>query len=466
MYKNILIAIVLFSFSFAIKAQNQGGISNELLIEIEKKSNVANNEYKALKNAIANNNIKDLAYNQSNKSKIDTYFSHRVKTKGITDQKSSGRCWIFTGLNVLKPYVLDKYEIKEFEFSQNYVFFYDQLEKANLFLEGIIQTLQKPMNDREVEWLFNNCIGDGGQWSMFADLISKYGVVPKSAMPETYNSGNTRLISGLLKKKLKEYGMQIRTVAKGKKMNEQIIRNQKTEMLAEIYRMLVFSLGQPPKTFDWRFEIGKDSVSEQKTYTPKQFLNEVVEFNPEDYILLMNDPTRDYYKLYEVERDKNMYEGTNWRYINIPADDMKQPAISSIKNNKAMYFSCDVGKQLYKEDGILDVNNYNYGNLFDVQFGMDKKQRILTHASGSSHGMTLVAVDINESNKPQKWLLENSWGKSYGHRGYLIMTDKWFDEYMFRIVIHKNYVAKKIKDVLSQKPIMLPPWDPMFEYEN
>ncbi len=418
---------------------------------------------KALENAVSNNDIKKLAVNRANMGKVDKYFSNRVETDGITNQQKSGRCWLFTGLNVLRPYVIQNKGIKGFKFSQSYLFFYDQLEKANLFLEGIIATADKPMDDRKVDWFFKNPIGDGGQWTGIVDLVEKYGAVPEDVMPESYQANHTSMMSKMLARKLREDGLELRKMnADGKK--EKDLRARKQQMLSEIYQILALSLGEPPAEFQWRYKKEDGSLSERKTYTPKSFYDEFVGVQLDDYIMFMNDPTRAYYKLYEIEYDRHRADGHNWRYINLPIDEIKKFAKASILGNEAMYFSCDVGKQLDNNRGYLDIHNYDYDALMGVEFGMDKEQRIATHESGSSHGMTLVAVDVDAEGNINKWLLENSWGMT-GYKGHLIMTDEWFNEYMFRLVINKKYVDAKTLEILNQKPIMLPPWDPMFTPE-
>jgi bleomycin hydrolase len=393
------------------------------------------------------------------------YFSNRIKIKGITDQKSSGRCWLYTGLNVIRAPLFEKYQMEEFQLSQTYPFFWDQLEKANLFLEGIIQTVDKPLDDKRVEWLLKNPIGDGGQWTGVVDVVGKYGVVPFEVMPDTKNSEATSWMSRLLRRKLRGQAMDLRQMhADGKKLNE--LQEQKVEMLGDIYRILVLSLGEPPTQFEWRYKKTDGTLSELKTYTPMSFFRDFVNVDLNDYVMLMNDPSRPYYKLYEIDYDRHIFEGGNWKYINLPTDEIKGFAIESIKDNEAMYFSCDVGKQLNKEKGTLDVNNYSYDDLFGVTFDMDKSERIRTHESGSSHGMNLVGVDLDENNNARKWLLENSWGEKSGHKGFLVMTDKWFDEYMFRLVIGKKYIPGDVLKILDTEPVFLPPWDPMFAEEE
>ena len=443
-------------------AQNdrEGCITSEMLQKIQADSQKLESS-KALINAVTNNDIKKLALNREHLGRIDHHFAVKIETKGITDQKSSGRCWLFTGLNVLRPKVIQKYNLKNFEFSENYCFFWDQLEKANLFLEGIIETRSRKIDDRKVEWLFKHPISDGGVWNMVVALVEKYGVVPKEAMSESQQSENTRTMNRLLRRKLREDGLVLRQMHKQKKAVREL-RGAKNDMLGEIYHMLCIHLGVPPKEFTWRYEDKDGNLSEARTFTPQEFYREIVGVNLLDYVMLMNDPTRDYYKLYEIEYDRNMVDKPNWTYVNLPTEELKEFAKSSILNGEAMYFSCDVGKQLNRDEGFLSLENYDYGSIYGVQFGMSKKERILTFDSGSSHGMALVGVDTLENGKSTKWLLENSWGKDAGHDGYLTMTDAWFDEYMFRLVVLKEFVTPEVLAVLDQKPIKLKPWDPMY----
>jgi len=423
-----------------------------------------NTEKTALTNAISNNAIKKLAVNRENVGQVNFYINTKVETKGISNQKSSGRCWMYTGLNVLRAKVIEKYQLDDFQFSHNYLFFYDQLEKANLFYNGMIETASLPLNDRKVEWLLKNPIGDGGQWTGIVDLISKYGLVPESAMPETYQSENTSMMSRLIRRKIREDGMALRKLGQSR-MTKARVLEKKNEKLAEIYQMLAYSLGEPPSTFTWQYKDTDNNISDPKEYTPQEFFNEVLNINLNDYVMIMDNPTLEYGKLYEIEYDRHMQEGGNWKYINVDVDKIKKYAIKSLQANEGMYFSCDVGKQLESNKGFLDVNNYDYASLFGVDFNMDKKTRIQTFESGSTHGMALMGVNIIGENEADKWLLENSWGNK-GHNGHLIMTDEWFDEYMFRLVIDKRFLDAETLDILDQEPIMLPPWDPMFSMDK
>ena len=457
--KIMLLALLAFTAG-AGEAQNTGGIDAEMLGRLRDSYKYTAQD-KALRNALAGTDIQKLAANADVSAEVDGYFSHRVPTKGITDQQSSGRCWLFSGMNVLRAKMMAEHDLPECEFSQVYCFFYDQLEKANLFLQGVIDTRNRPMDDKMVEWLFKNPLSDGGQFTGVSDIIGKYGLVPREVMNETYSANNTARIAFLIKLKLREYGLQLRELPA--KTKASVIEAKKAEMLTTVYRMLALAFGEPPTEFTWTRKDAKGNPVETKTYTPKSFYDEYIGDDlTGDYVMLMNDPSRPYYKLYEIDYDRHMYDGYNWTYINLPVEDIKAMAIASIKDSTAMYFSCDVAKCLDSKKGTLDLRNYDYESLMGTTFGMDKKQRIQTFASGSSHAMTLVAVNLDAEGKPDKWLLENSWGAASGYKGHLVMTDEWFDEYMFRLVVEKKYVPQNILDILSQKPTLLPAWDPMF----
>lgn len=428
------------------------------------KSFVLDASAKAIQNVLTGDaDIRKQALNREMQGKIDHYFKYRVDVKGITDQKQSGRCWMFTSMNVLRPGVMKKYNIGEFDFSHNYLYFYDILEKSNLFLENIIRTAKMDIGEREVMTLFGSPVNDGGVWNLYFNVASKYGVVPAETMPETEHSDNTGQMVALVNESLRRTGMAIRHMSeKGEKV--QVLRQRKMEGLQDVYRILALCLGEPPTRFTWRYKDLDGNVKELENYTPLQFYAEITpeNYTPDNYVMIMNDPTRPYYKLYEIRNYRNSYEGVNWVYLNLPNEDIKKAALASIKNNEAMYASCDVAKQFSSKQGISDPELYDYESLLGVKLDMDKADRIWSRQSGSSHAMTLVACDVDENEKPVKWEFENSWGPSAGHAGYITFTDAWFDEYMFRLVIRKDYLDQKAVDALKTKPIQLPMWDFMF----
>jgi len=448
-----IFAIALVLVSVCAAAQQKGSITPDMLKEIEK-GYAGSAADKAIRNALNTTSVSVLTANAENAAMIDTDFSDRVKTVGITDQKSSGRCWLFTGLNVLRAEAIEKHDLGNFQFSQVYSFFWDQLEKANLFLQAVIDTRDLPFEDRQVDWLFSNPLSDGGTFTGVANLVMKYGVVPSEVMPETYIANNTSAMASHLKTLLRKNGLELRETpaAVKKKDLPAYLEARKVEMLKDVYHVLALSYGVPPKEFEWK----------GKTYTPVQFYKEFVGHDLENnYVMLMNDPCREYGKVYEIQYDRHTYDGQNWLYVNLPIERIKEMAIASIKANKAMYFSCDVAKFLNRSTGVADINNFDYESLLGVDLSMDKKQRVMTHASGSSHAMTLIAVDI-EDGKPVKWMVENSWGPASGYKGNIIMTDEWFNEYMFRLVVEKQFVPQDVLKMLEQEPVMLPSWDPMF----
>ena len=468
MRKNVILMGAFMLASMAMMAQTKGGGISEATLQQIVKSQKSSAADKALFNAIANNNIDDLVKNPANSAPVDTHFSIETPKQSIHNQKSSGRCWMFSGFNVLRSnFALNDKQGRVVEFSQDYLFFYDQLEKANLMLQGVIDLGKKSIEDPQVQFFFKNPLNDGGTFCGVADLASKYGLVPMSAQPETFSSNNTSKMSRLVSSKLREYGLELRKmVAEGKKSSA--IQARKTEMLATVYHMLCLTLGEPVKEFTYAFK-DKDGkqVGEAKKYTPKSFYEETVgkDLNG-TFLMVMNDPRRPYHKTYEVEYDRHAYDGHNWKYLNLPMEEIANLAISSLKDGHKMYSSYDVGKQLDRKRGYLAVDNFDYGTLFGTTFPMNKAERISTFDSGSTHAMTLTAVDLDANGKPVKWKVENSWGADNGFSGCFIMTNEWFNEYMFRLVVDKKYASEQLLKEFDQKPTMLTPDDPLFQLED
>ena len=450
----------------AMAQKNNGGIDEAMLKELSESFKPTTAE-KALQNIMLSKPIKELALNQENLNELDTYFSHSVPSKGITNQKSSGRCWLFTGMNVLRAKMIASENLGAFEFSQVYNFFFDQLEKSNLFLQGIIDTRKSPIDDRTVEWLFKHPLSDGGTFTGVADLIAKYGIVPKGVMKETHTSDNTAAFSSLLTRKLREFAIELRTAHDNGAKEKELLKMKK-EQLKVVYRMLANVYGVPPTEFMWAPKDANGKYREEpQKYTPKSFYEKYLGINlQDDYVMLMNDPSRPYNKVYEIDYDRHVYDGHNWLYVNLPIEELESIAIASLKDSCQMYFSCDVGKFLDRNVGILDLNNFDYGSLLGTTFGMNKKQRIESFDSGSSHAMTLMAVDLDKDGKAKKWKVENSWGSDSGQNGYIIMTGEWFREYMFRVVVNRKYCPASVLETLKQKPVRLPAWDPMFSEED
>ena len=463
MKKLLCLFLVAGGLSVASAQTKEGGISREMLRGIQKEIK-AEPVNRALVNAVAANSIDALATNHQNAGGLDTYFSIETKKQSITDQKSSGRCWMFSGFNVLRSnYTHQHGDSIQLELSQAYLFVWDQLEKANLMLQGCVDTGKQPIDDPRVRFFFKSPIGDGGTFCGVSDLAEKYGLVPAEVMPESYSSDNTSKMRSLIASKLREYGLQLREMAQ-KDRKQASIDKAKTRMLSQIYRMIVMTIGEPPQTFTYAFKdkSGK-AVGPAKEYTPQSFYQEVVGAPLNGtFIMAMNDPRRPYYKTYEVEYDRHTYDGHNWKYVNLPMDDIEQMAIASLKDGRKLYSSYDVGKFLDRKRGYADIENFDYASLFGTTFGMDKAQRISTFDSGSTHAMTLTAVDLDNQGKATKWKVENSWGGSWGQQGCLIMTDRWFREFMFRLVVDKKYVPENILQAAETEPIMVMPEDPLF----
>ena len=468
--RNLFLALLLGVSCDSATAQKTagGGISQQILSTIEKAqpNNTGNAAYRALTNAIATNAIDDLAKNRANAGAIDTQFSVETPKQSITDQKSSGRCWMFSAMNVLRAdFSRQHNDSLTVEFSQDYLFFYDQLEKANLMLQGVIDTAKEQMESERVRFFFQHPIGDGGTYCGLADLAPKYGLVPAEVFPETFSAENTSKMRALITSKLREFGLELRRMVADKKKADAIAK-RKTEMLSEVYRMLVLTLGEPIKEFTYAFRDKNGKTrTEAKRYTPQSFYAEITGGRQLEgsFIMVMNDPRREYHKTYEVEWDRHTYDGTNWKYLNLPMEDIEQLAIAQLKAGRKLYSSYDVGKCLDRKRGYADTENFDYASLMGTSFPMNKADRIATFDSGSTHAMTLTAVDLDADGKPLKWKVENSWGTASGANGYIIMSARWFREYMFRLVVDKEYVPATLMKEFEQKPTMVMPEDPLFQ---
>lgn len=457
--KNLLILLAL-ALGLTASAQT-GGITPQMLSDIRAQHPTTAAD-RAMRNALARNAINDLALSAENPDAKETFFSNEVRSKGISNQKSSGRCWLFTSMNVMRAKMIQKFGMGAFQFSQAYSFFYDQLEKSNLFLQAVIDNAADPMDNQQNTWLFQNPLSDGGTFCGAQQIITKYGLVPADVMPESFSANNTRTMNLILTQKLRQYGLELRgMVEKGAKAKS--LQARKTEMLGTVYHILCVCLGTPPNEFTWTRRNAEGKAVETKKYTPLSFYQEYVGKDlVGEYVFLMNDPTRPYYKTYSIKYDRHSYDGADWTYLNLPMEEIEPCAIASIKDSTMMYMSCDVGKFYDSKSGVLSLDNYNYSDLFQTDFPMTKAERIKTFASASSHAMTLMAVDLDAEGNPLKWKVENSWGADSGVQGHLIMTRDWFREYFFRLVVEKKYVPQNLLELAKQKPVELPSWDPLF----
>ncbi|MGD1818211.1 MAG: aminopeptidase C [Pleomorphochaeta sp.] len=414
------------------------------------------------KNAVINNGIMQSAKSINSIIENTHEFSIEVKTGKITNQKQSGRCWMFAALNVMRLEIMKTLNLETFELSQAYPFFFDKLEKTNHFLENIIETRDEDVDSREVAFLLKDPLGDGGQWDMFASLIDKYGVVPKTVMPESFSSSQSKVMDKLLTTKLREFAYQIRKAAK-KNTTIEDLRNQKEEMLNTIYRMLSISLGEPPKTFTFEVKNKDDKFIRETNISPKEFYDKYINMNMDDYISIINAPTDDkpFNNTFSVKFLGNVQGGRPVKYLNLPVEELKALAIKQLQNNEAVWFGSDVGQSSDKETGIMDLDIYDLNNLFNTEFNLNKGQRLEYGESLMTHAMVLTGVNLDENGKSNKWRVENSWGDAPGNNGYYVMSDKWFNEFTYQIVINKKYLSKAQLELLEKEPIILKPWDPM-----
>lgn len=389
-------------------------------------------------------------------------YSISLEQGEITNQKQSGRCWMFAALNTFRFEVIKNLNLKTFELSQNYTLFYDKLEKSNYFLESILETLDEPTEGRLVSFLLTAPLGDGGQWDMLCNLVRKYGVVPKEAMPETVASSATREMTACLTRKLREDACRLRKAHKdGATLSD--LRAKKDEMLEEIYRVLCICLGEPPKTFDFEVTDKDDKFIRDTNLTGTEFFEKYVRLNLDDYVSLINAPTADkpYHRSYSVKFLGNVKEGCPVRYLNLPIEELKKAAIAQMKDGSPVWFGCDVGKDSSRDEGLLDTNTYQTEELLGIKFGMSKAERLEYGESLMTHAMVFQGVNLDDEGKPNRWRVENSWGDAPGKKGYYVMSDAWFDEYMYQIVVNKKYLPEEYIAEYDSEPIMLEPWDPM-----
>ena len=468
MKKLLFLVMCLMSTGTFAQKTTDGGITPAMLQQIQQSAQQSPAQ-RALRNAMVGLSIDELAKNYTGAAKpLDSDFSVETPKQSITDQKSRGRCWLFSSLNVLRAdFAASRKNAFKVELSQDYLFFYDQLEKANLFLQGVWDTAREPMESERVRFFFKAPISDGGTFCGLVDLAPKYGVVPASVVPETYSAENTSRMRALVSSKLREYGLELRKMV-AEKQKKETIQAQKTQMLSEVYRLLCLTLGEPVKEFQYTLKSSDGESMEETTFTPQTFYRLIMgDKKLEDsFIMVMNDPRREYHKTYEVEWDRHSYDGTNWCYLNLPMEDIEQLAIAQLKGGRKLYSSYDVGKFLDRKRGYADLANFDYATLFDTTFPMTKAERISTFDSGSTHAMTLTAVDLDAAGKPLKWKVENSWGSSFGTDGHLIMTAEWFREYMFRLVVDKEFVPQQLLEEAKQKPVMVMPEDPLFQFDE
>lgn len=413
-------------------------------------------------NAVAKASVHAVALNRRVVAGTDHTFSVALKSNAITNQNRSGRCWLFAGLNLFRVEAIKRLNVENFELSQNYLLFWDKLEKANYFLETILSTLDEPTDGRLLMFLVQNPLQDGGQWDMFVNLVKKYGVVPKAAMPETESSANTGLMTNLMTALLRENAAELRRMHAGAAAAD-VLRERKQAMLGAFYQMLCVHLGEPPRAFEWQWRDKDQAFQRVGTLTPQEFFARYVGYDLDSMACLIHCPTADkpFDTLYTIQHLGNVVEGQIVRYLNVDLAVFKHAAVEMLKSDQPVWFGCDVGKMLENELGILDMELYDYASIYGFDYRADKAERVDYGHSMMTHAMVFTGVDLDDAGQPRKWRVENSWGEKIGDKGFLVMSDRWFDEYMYEVVVDKRYVPAELLPLIEADPTVLPPWDPM-----
>lgn len=414
-----------------------------------------------IKNAIIANGIETVAFNNTSRIGLQNSFSNEIKSGKITSQEKSGRCWMFAGLNLFRRKIAGSLNVEDFEFSQNYPMFFDKFEKANYLLEAILRTLNEDIYSRILMWLLQDPLQDGGQWDMFVNLVNKYGAIPKSVMPETYHSSNSAVMNQLLTSQLRVWASELREAySKGTEIAK--LRKRKQELLFEFYRILSYFLGEPPDSFSYDYRDKDEQRQSINRITPVEFFKKYVGINLEDYISLIHAPTPDkpFGRTYTVEFLGNVFEGKKVLYLNTSLEILKQCTIRQLKAGEPVWFGCDIRLQTERKKGLMDSKVFLFDHSLETNLQLDKSNRLLYGDSLLTHAMVFTGVHL-EGGKPVRWKVENSWGEERGEKGYFIMSDSWFDEYNYQVVINKKYLSSELIEQLNQEPVVLPPWDPM-----
>lgn len=398
-----------------------------------------------------------LVLNKEVADSYDTVTTYRVNTSGITDQFKSGRCWLFSTLNILRAEMIARYDIENFQFSQTYGQFWDVLEKSNRFLENVIEYRKQPMDSRMNEWLFKKPIGDGGNFANAAHIIEKYGMVPQEVMPERHSSTENLRLMIVVRTLLRQYGLKLRDAS------VKDLQTVKEQALSDIYKVLAYNLGEPPKEFTWALKDRYGKVLSEKKYTPESFRDEFILHDMEkDYVIFMNDPTKPYYKMYKVENSRNCYEYADWTFLNVPAEELVKMGIESLKNNDMFYFSADTDASAMMMEGIYDTRLYDLAGAFGITMDMSKEEMVRSCEIKSLHAMAMAGVELDEAGKPVKWLIENSFGTIRGWDGFVVMQHDWLMTYIFRMAVERTYVPKNLLPLLERKPKVLKSWNPTY----
>ena len=414
---------------------------------------------KVAQNAVTSVQLPSLALNRSIIQDTANTFSTKLDDWKVTSQKSSGRCWLFAALNLFRVGAMKKMNVKNFEFSQAHIHFWDKFERSNHLLEAMIDTADRPVDDRTIHFLLSDPIGDGGQWNMAMNLIEKYGLVPKSVYPESHTSSATRWMNMELKNILRSSACELRAILNNGGSLEEA-RAHKEKRVSDIWNMLCIHLGTPPTSFDWQWRDKDDKFHRKGEMTPKQFASEYVDIDWRNYVCIVNDPRNIYYQTYTVDYLQNVAGGPPVVYLNVPSEEMKAVTQKLLEDGVPVWMGCDVGKEMDRKGGYWDADLFNVSGLYGVEYGMDKENRLRHGQTMMTHAMLFTGVDVVDG-KPRRWRVENSWGEDSGQKGYYTMNDSWYDEYMFEIAAPKEYLTEKMLAGLETEPIVLPAWDPM-----
>jgi bleomycin hydrolase len=449
---------------FAIEKFAPGGTAENLQprhLQMMQRAFDSGPHYRQMQNAATVTNVDEIALDRNIVIRTDDSFSHKLDDWSVTNQKRSGRCWIFAGMNLLRVGAMRKMNLKDFEFSQSYVFFWDKIERANYFLEAIIDTADRPNGDRTVDFLLANSLSDGGQWNMLVNLIEKYGLVPKTVMPESQGSSDSSLMNGILRAKLHEGAKRLRDLhAQGATARN--LRAAKHDILAVVYRILSIHMGTPPQQFHWQWRDKDDKFYRDGTLTPKEFAEKYVTLDLDNYVCLVHDPrpTSPFGRTFTVAYLGNVVGGKPVEYLNVDIDLIKDIAMRRLIDGEPVWFGCDVAQQISRKLGLWDSRLYDYEGFYDTRFTLNKADRLIYYQSRMTHAMLFIGVDV-ANDRPRRWRVENSWGDDVGKKGFFVMNDSWFDEFLFEIAVHSKYLPEKLQKALELKPIVLPPWDPM-----
>ena len=418
-----------------------------------------NPAYRLVQNAITRVSLDDVAINREIVNAADHTTSERIDDWSVTDQARSGRCWLFAGLNLLRAGIIRDLKLKEFELSQSYLMFWDKLERANYFLEAIIATASRELDDRTVAHLLSNVSEDAGQWDMFVALVRKHGVVPKAFMPETESSGNTARMNGVLRSVLREGALRLRELAPS---DAEQAKAAKSEVLKLVHRILSIHLGTPPERFLWQWYDKDRQFHRRGEMTPAEFAEAYVGLPLDQYVCLVNDPrpTSPYGRTFTVEYLGNVVEAPPVLYLNAEVEVLKEITASLLERGQTVWFGCDVRQMMSNEYGLWDAGLFDLSAVYDTDFTLTKAQRMTMHESCMSHAMLFTGVDLVDG-RPRRWRVENSWGPKKGRDGFYTMNDSWFDEYLFEVAVPRSMLSPELRSELEEEPIVLPPWDPM-----